>query len=1515
MPDQVACRRYIRLPHKIDTDPFGDKTVRANMHPGHQNPDTTGPSGPEDPEISLFGLRRPDGSPIALWASFGMHYFSDAPVSADYFGVVAEKCAAKLKTKHPQSKVVAMLANGTSGDMWLAAYDQPAPNPKPDIHQYAEAFTAKTMTAWEALTWHSQVPLGMEEAIVPLRYRVPDEQRLAWAREQIKELGDKLPVTKQQIYAWEAMHLHEKQQTELKVQAIRLGDLAITALPNEVYALTGLKFKAMSPLPMTMNISLANGAEGYIPPPEQHRLGGYNTWPARSAGLEVQAEPILVDTVLTLLEKMTATPRRKPMETTGAYPEAIQKLEPFFHWRLDEMVEPRFHDLKHPDRSATLHGNAALFLEGPGGPAFSGDTVNRCLHLAGGNLRGPDKPSGDNYSVSFWFWNAMPANARPISGYLFSAGTPGDKEAAGDHLGVGGTLPDGAANRLFFFNGNQSGLTAIGKNEIKQKAWHHVVLVREGQQVRAYLDGRKEPEFNAEIPSTVPSPVSLIAGGRCDDFANWEGKLDEAAYFTKALTSEEAASLYQTSGFPVAVHQAAPEPSTMQPDYPALSPQDSLKTISVPEGFAVDLVASEPNIMDPVAFDWDANGNLWIAEMADYPEGNGASGGRIRVLLDEDGDGRYETSRLFAEGLSFPNGILTWRDGIIVTVAPEVLFLRDTNGDGKADHREVLLSGFGTGNQQLRVNGLRWGLDNRVYLAAGGHTRDFQRDTLIKSHRDNKEIAIGSRDASFNPDTGDLRPESGPSQFGRVRDDWGRWFGVQNSHPLWHYVIPDHMIARNPAYSVNEVKNILIPPNPTVYATSPSTRLYHGAMQAGQITSACGQEIYRDTLLFPANEITHSFTCEPSYNLLFHLELKEDGSTFAATRPAEVTKKEILASTDTWFRPVMARTGPDGALWMADMYRAMIEHPAWLPAAAKPVMAPLYRAGDDKGRLYRIHRTGQTAQHFPALAKASSAELVGFLDNTNGWIRDKAHMMIWWNDSDFPEQALRQLVTDAKQPVARVHALSLLSGKGRLQPQDFHTAIQDPHPGVRENAVRLSPSLPLNEIASALKLASGDSSSKVKLALALALGEWNEPAAGNLLAKMLLDNKNDPWITAAIMTSATHHLSILIHQTAAAPESAASLTGALCQMALHTKQPDLLSPYFVTAFPPGNQTVSLPQLNLARQLLEAIPANEITTDSTPLGQKFSGIISHYLTRCETLFATEKAATEVKLAAALVLASHPATMEKGISHVASFLSPIHEPGIQHQALEALGKQVSPKIPALVIEAWNQLAPDSKSRALDTLLSREPWTIALLEAITQGTFPMADLDAARRVRLEGSRSPKIKELVAKVLKPQGKGTRAEVVEKFRPALALKGNAENGKMVFAQLCLACHKTNNQGGEVGPDLRSVAGHPPEKLLASILDPSADIQPGFAAYECVLTSGEQLQGFIASETATSLNFRLVSGINRVISRQDIHELRSLVKSLMPEGLEAGLTHQRCADLIAYLQNQSPPIPNEKPKP
>ncbi len=548
----TALRRWIRRPDRIAEDPFGNKTVRATMHAGRTWDDVTGESGPEDPSLSMISFQTKDGRPIALLANFSMHYFGDQALSADYFGLFCEGLKSRLAKdadeEHPP--FVGIMSHGCSGDIWRRDYTErdyskPAPDAPKDhtIDSYAEGLLKKALETYETIEYRDDADLAMAEARPTLDYRVPDQQRLEWAQKVIEEMGDRPLKTRTEVYAREQIILHERQSTEIVLQAVRIGDIAIATTPNETYALTGLKLKLQSPLAKTMVIELANGGDGYIPPPEQHLLGGYNTWAARSAGLEVQAEPKIVETDLQLLEKVAARSRSPYRQSRGAASKAVLDAKPAAYWRLDEFAGPHAVDSSGNHRDGLYEPAVAYFLEGAASQAFCthGET-NRAAHFAGGRLQARIAELGDQYSVSLWFWNGMPHEARETTGWMFSRGLDHGLSPHGDHLGLGGTATE--PGKLVFLHGDDGSKPIVGRTAVERWTWNHAVLVRDGENVRVYLNGNPQPEISTKAAAGFPASLDrLFLGGRCDNQSNWEGRLDEVAVFTRALSAEDVQKL------------------------------------------------------------------------------------------------------------------------------------------------------------------------------------------------------------------------------------------------------------------------------------------------------------------------------------------------------------------------------------------------------------------------------------------------------------------------------------------------------------------------------------------------------------------------------------------------------------------------------------------------------------------------------------------------------------------------------------------------------------------------------------------------------------------------------------------------------------------------------------------------------------------------------------------------------------------------------------------------------------
>ena len=347
------------------------------MHPGYLNQNYVGPSAPVDDELSLISIQTSEGKPLGVLANFSMHYYG-GPGPADYFALFADRLAKRLESKG-HAPICAM-SQGTSGDLHWMNYGKP--NKGSNASLYADGLVQLAVQALDSIRYQDDPPLAMEQKIITLSRRLPDPERLVWANQLLAKMKGRRPKSRPEVYAEQARYIHDNPTEKLVLQTLRIGDLVITTLPNEVYSITGLKLKARSPFPATFNIELANGAAGYIPPPAQHALGGYTTWPARTAGLEFDAEPKIVETLLSSLESLAGKPRRDPAPFPGPYAKAILDEKPLAYWRCEEFEGNRLADASGNEVHGEIKGVVAYHLPGPENESFSGDSRNASLQLA-----------------------------------------------------------------------------------------------------------------------------------------------------------------------------------------------------------------------------------------------------------------------------------------------------------------------------------------------------------------------------------------------------------------------------------------------------------------------------------------------------------------------------------------------------------------------------------------------------------------------------------------------------------------------------------------------------------------------------------------------------------------------------------------------------------------------------------------------------------------------------------------------------------------------------------------------------------------------------------------------------------------------------------------------------------------------------------------------------------------------------------------------------------------------------
>ena len=937
-------------------------------------------------------------------------------------------------------------------------------------------------------------------------------------------------------------------------------------------------------------------------------------------------------------------------------------------------------------------------------------------------------------------------------------------------------------------------------------------------------------------------------------------------------------------------------------------PQSSLRSMQPRPGFSVELVAAEPLVMDPVSFDWGDDGRLWVVEMADYPLGMddaGEPGGRVRFLQDSDGDGKYDKSTLFLEGLPFPTSVMAWRDGVLITAAPDVIFAADRDGDGRADHRESLFTGFGEGNQQHRVNGLRWGLDNWIYLANGDS------GGKIRSAKTGGEWEIGGRDLRIRPSTGELDPQSGQSQYGRNRDDWGNWFGCNNSLPLAHYVLADHYLRRNPHFKPPAARNnIARTDNTQLFPIARILSHYSNYQppQPGQphrFTSACSTSVYRDTL-FGTEFDQNTFTSAPIHNLVHRRILEPTGISFGSRRAADETSREFLASTDSWFRPTTVRTGPDGALWVADMYREVMEHPEWIDDQLEQQLN--LRAGHDRGRIYRVFPQQTPPRRVPPLNALLPLELVDLLASPNGWLRDAAQRKLIEIGDKSVRADLEGLAQHPESPLCRLHALCTLDGLDLLTPQTLRRGLEDDHPGVRRHAVRLCEgrSAEHSELGAALFKLVDDQDAHVQLQLAYTLGEWDHPQSGTALGKLARRHAESPQLMAAVISSLRgENLSAVLAGTIGKGEITspqADLVARLLEVAVRMDQPQgrQVAVDRVLQQPPVNVDRAWQWATLARMLTAA------AARQTPLAENDARLASVVEEARQTLV-NPAADPKQRVAASRVLGFDASQRGSDVERLSEQLQPQNPLELQSAVVARLSQIDHADVPARLLAQWGSLTPGLRGLVLDALLSRSHWTAALLTEIEAEPKLASRLDAARRERLLKLKDSDLRSRAEKLFTTSSSVDRKEVLAAYRVALSTSGDGDKGERIFAKHCSICHQVGGIGHVVGPDLTALKNNTPEALLTALLDPNRAVEDKFVNYLVTTVDGRSFSGMLANETGTSITLRAQEGKEQVILRQDIDSLDSSGKSLMPEGLERDLTPQQIAHLLAHLSSLGPP--------
>ena len=981
--------------------------------------------------------------------------------------------------------------------------------------------------------------------------------------------------------------------------------------------------------------------------------------------------------------------------------------------------------------------------------------------------------------------------------------------------------------------------------------------------------------------------------------------------------------------------KATDSPSASEP----VAPENALSTFEVEPGFKIELLASEPLVADPVDMEIDEYGRLYVVEMHGYPLDKSGSG-VIKLLSDEDGDGQMDQSTVFAEGLTLPNGIMRWKKGVLVTDAPNVLYLEDTDGDGQADRRDTVLTGFSLSNPHVNVNNPVYGLDNWVYLAHRGaiSTRNYedifgdQGDEIY--YPDQPEAPrlpknADSRSVRFRPDRHEIEMMSSQAQFGHTFDAWGHYILGDNQVHIFQEVIPGAYLRRNPDMPISNANQLLSDHGNAAevfqITKNPERQLFSGV---GVMTSASGINAYLGGL-FPAPfDQNVTFVCESVSNLVHADHLEDDGASFTASRVGRANK-EFLASTDAWFRPVNTYIGPDGALYVLDYYRQIIEHPEWMSDEA--IQAGGLYNGKDKGRIYRITPTDTKPADWTkgfSLGDAPAEQLVEKLASPNGWWRMNAQRLLLDRADKSVVPALVQLAKNTASPLGRLHALWTLEGMQELSPGLIEQALQDSEAGVRENAIKLA-ELHLSTtpaLANALLPLQTDPSAKVKFQLLLTLGSMDTPQAAQARNHLLFENLADRWMQYAALSASSSQTAALLTKVLdryhKEEPAYATLVQQLTTMIGAHDDPATIRALIRKAVAQGSEkgwsapvleglaqgmkrrAVSPADFEKEQTLLVSTcfdhPSDQVRKASLQVLEVVGIDHNAQATGMEkaVAMADDRSLSDEKRAVAIdfMALGDPAPYA---SHLKQLITPQEQPAVQRAALNTLGGIPGPTATDYVLQAWPELTPSIRDASLNIFMKDTARINLLLNAIQEGNIQPASLGWSRSAHLMGLSDDKLRNRARALLAANDDQAANEA---YQPSLQLEGKSTLGKTIYQQNCALCHQVRGDlGVAYGPDLGTVQNWLPKDIMANILAPNLSIAAGYDLWAVELKNGETLQGIISSETSTAITLRTNPGAEKMINRQDIKSLQVLDMSVMPV-LTTQINQEQMADLLAFLR-------------
>ena len=1000
--------------------------------------------------------------------------------------------------------------------------------------------------------------------------------------------------------------------------------------------------------------------------------------------------------------------------------------------------------------------------------------------------------------------------------------------------------------------------------------------------------------------------------------------------------------------------------SLLYPPGGPLPAKEAMKTFNLHPEFNIALVADE-NIAEKImSLEWDPRGRLWVVETPEYPGGRDinkndgkitpwrlrepgkfpiggkeprANRDRVSILEDTNGDGVMDKKTVFADGLELATSVVLYKDGAIVTQAPDILWLRDTNGDGKADKVEVLFTGWGTGDTHAVTSNLRWGPDGWIYGSVGYSSGDVASADGAK-----KFGRISAGLYRFRPDGSALEQVSSGScnTWGcEIAPDGEIFFSTATcGQPILHVVLPEKIISRAGVPGVRSANSIM--EENKVYPARKETRQpYLQIDWVGAWTAAAGACIY-DGGAWPAKWQGPSwsfFLHEPTVWLMHHEFLDPTGVTYQGRKEEGRKETYFLTSTDYWFKPIHSRVGPDGALYLVDMYNQIAVHNDTRgPAHGARNAASRPDRDHHFTRIYRIqHKEAHALPPFDLNPK-TPAKLVAMLDHPNGWVRTTANRLLSEEGGRNVETALKAQATTAKTVYGRMQALWVLHNLNLLKSDLLVAAARDADAVVRKNAMRIAAEQDNSAVEPPVELVRAllaDPDQRVRI---LALGACETLTPNRQFAAVIVEAwpnlKNSYLETAALAITAKDPLLFL--GAALDAKDPGLLVGMIPhlarQIANQGKSESVHDIVIVLASKPAaadalkvvalqsltanlKSNVSPPKDAALGAALRQLLGSEATAGAAlPLvarwdfGAEVGDVIKPAIKKAEARLRDQSASDDERGQIAVNLLGVSALDASIVPAVAALVGVDSSSGLQKKLIQALGNSGEKSVGQSLLAAFPKLSFDLREVAFGELIRRSDWSEELIQALAAKRFDPTLLGLANLYRLRTHSDVAVASHATKVIAelrgPEQK-EKDVVIAKLRPEIVKLGNAVNGAKLFIQNCAACHKFKNEGADFAPNLTGMGAHGPEELLVHIVDPNRIVEPNFYTVSIETKDDLSYDAIVLRENANVVVVRnQTSEIE--IRKDNIKSRRNNSRSLMPEGFEQ-MGAENLRDLLAFI--------------